>query len=68
MIAMKKMVKISLYMLMLVGSFTAVSCRDTNPGNNEPDMGMTTDSIFEKNDTIDNNKSTSGADTEMDGE
>lgn len=55
-------------MLTLAGSITAVSCRDTNPGNNEPDMGMTTDSVFEKNDTIDNNKSTSGADTEMDGE
>lgn len=65
---MKKAIRTGLYMLMLAGSFTAASCRDTNPGNNEPDMGMTTDSIFTQTDTIDNNKSTTGADTEMDGE
>ena len=63
---MKTYFKIIAALLLLSG--TIVSCRDTNPADPDHNMVMTTDSIFTKNDSINNNYSTEGADTELDGE
>ncbi|OYQ43507.1 hypothetical protein CHU92_03345 [Flavobacterium cyanobacteriorum] len=67
---MKKFLNNAAHLLVAVVALSATSCRDTNPGNKDgdADMGMTTDSIFTQTDTIDNNKSTKDADTELDGE
>ena len=67
---MKKTLRIALYSTIAAASLTAASCRDTNPGDKDgdPDMGMTTDSVFTETDSINNNESTTGADTELDGE
>lgn len=64
------MKKTILYTATAMLALSIASCRDTDPGDKdgEPDMGMTTDSIFTETDTIDNNQSTSGADTALDGE
>ena len=64
------MKKTILYAATVMLAFSMTSCRDTDPGDKdgEPDMGMTTDSIFTETDTINNNQSTTGADTELDGE
>lgn len=65
---MKALKSLALATLFL-SAFSITSCRETNPGKDEEaDMGMTSDSIFGRNDTINNNVSTEGADTEMDGE
>ena len=43
----------------LMTALAATSCRETNPGKDEEaDMGMTSDSVFNETDSIDNNKST----------
>ena len=54
---------------LFISALSVTSCRETNPGKDEEaDMGMTSDSIVTQTDTINNNVSTEGADTEMDGE
>jgi len=43
----------------LLAAFAMTSCRETNPGKDEEaDMGMTSDSVFNENDSINNNEST----------
>ena len=66
---MKKLVRTVVFSVAIASSLSLYSCRESNPGKDEEaDMGMTSDSIFTETDTINNNVSTEGADTEMDGE
>lgn len=53
---------------MFTVALSCYSCRDTKPGDNDsdPDLGMTTDSVF--TDEGSNEGDTSGADTGLDGE
>ena len=62
-----KMTRKMLYAVALLGVLSLTSCRDTNPDNPGPDMGVTSDSIG-NTDGRNNNYDTSGADTGMDGE
>ncbi|WP_348679042.1 hypothetical protein [Flavobacterium coralii] len=57
-----------LFIAIFTLALSCYSCRDTKPGDNDsdPDLGMTTDSVF--TDEGSNEGDTSGADTGLDGE
>ena len=55
---MKELKSLALAAL-FISAFSVTSCRETNPGKDEEaDMGMTSDSVFNENDSINNNEST----------
>lgn len=62
------MKKGSLFITIFALILSCYSCRDTKPGDtdSDPDMGVTTDSVF--TDEGSNDGDTSGADTGLDGE
>lgn len=62
-----KSIKPTLAVMALLTASCFTSCKDTNPKTPETDMGMTSDSVFTDNDSIDRNYDTQGADTGLDG-